>query len=1019
MRILRTVITAIATFPIVAQVSGGILEISDDFSDGVVAPEVWVYGGALRGVLSEPNAWQWTVSEHDGFLQTRVWGPASANSHGAEVWIRTVHNYNDGSDHVVNFTWGADVNAWHLDNCAILIWNGVAYDGTNNQWFNDDTDGAKKLYVANGALSNPFGIGLQDTPPTSWSLHIDAVGQQAILFSAPDLGGNIIGHKSLVAGEPWYVGFIHGDATSAGFPNGDNSLFLYDFRSTSTTGGSPPPTSARPVIENISPVSARFGDVVTVSGQGFDPDPTRNGVWFGGVRTHPVSATVNELKVAVPIGAGYGYVQVTTAAGLSACSSKCFVPAFLCGSDLDLGSFSTVSEFAVGGFSSAPAIGDIDGDGKNDLVVANRYGKVSVFRNVGTGNAIQFGEQVDFQTGCDSFNVVLTDLDGDGRLDMIVPHAQGSVAVLRNASTPGSSNFEPAMLLASGGVSMIVAYGDFNLDGRADIVVANGDGSTGDVAVFQNLSVPGHLEFSPSVVFPTGTYPQWVSVGDLNGDGAPDIATANHWDNTVSVLLNNRVQGEICPNSFAPKKDYPVGERPLGLAIGDVDLDGDNDLVVGIYSGANLSVLPNLSADPGGVVGEFGAVVAFPYGGGIYGVTLADLNGDGKPDILAGCNNDPRRLVSMFQNDCSPGITASSFAHRVDLPANGEVQWVAVGDFDGDGRPDLVSSSWPSSVVAVYQNKMCAEAPDTTPPTITCPTEVDHNTDPGQCAAMVSFTVTAVDDRPGVTVICTPPSGSVFQKGNTAVMCVATDAAGNSATNSFPVIVQDREKPQLVIPADMTVPCHNALLVPVQFTVTASDNCDGQVSVECDPPPGSGFPIGTTVVHCVATDSSGNTSTGSFLVTRTPLVFDGFDEPIGGADTTGGSYTNPSRTFKLGNKIRISFELCGCGSASDNEPHRCCGERHGRQRGRSCSGHHVTTGVHTLKVVKWTSETDSEIPLDADSDDPRTDGNQFRLAGHKWVFVLDSRDTGMSRGKWQIVATLSDGSQHTAWIQLK
>lgn len=79
----------------------------------------------------------------------------------------------------------------------------------------------------------------------------------------------------------------------------------------------------------------------------------------------------------------------------------------------------------------------------------------------------------------------------------------------------------------------------------------------------------------------------------------------------------------------------------------------------------------------------------------------------------------------------------------------------------------------------------------------------------------------------------------------------------------------------------------------------------------------------------------------------------------------------------------------------------------------------MTTGIHTLQVIKWTSQTDSETPLDADSADARTEGNQFRLVGHKWVFVLDTRDTGMSRGRWQIVATLSDGSLHTAWVQMK
>lgn len=235
----------------------------------------------------------------------------------------------------------------------------------------------------------------------------------------------------------------------------------------------------------------------------------------------------------------------------------------------------------------------------------------------------------------------------------------------------------------------------------------------------------------------------------------------------------------------------------------------------------------------------------------------------------------------------------------------------------------------------------------------------------------------------------------------------------------FAVAVPDTTQPAVTCP-NITVPANVNLLVPVTYPApTVSDNIDPAPRVTYSIPSGSGFPIGATVVTCTATDAAGNTASTTFTVTRASLEFDGFAEPIDGADTTGGSYANPARTLKLGNKIRISFDLCGCGSTADTEPHRCCGERHSRHSGHHCSGAHVTTGIHTLQVIKWTSQTDSETPLDADSADARTEGNQFRLVGHKWVFVLDTRDTGMSRGRWQIVATLSDGSQHTAWVQMK
>ena len=206
--------------------------VRDPFGGPEIDPANWVVGGALRGVTAAGNAWQWSASQHDGYLHTRVWGPTSGNSYGSEVAVRTRHDYNDGFNHVIDFTWGAEVNAYHLDQFAIQIWNGVPYTESNGQWFNDDTEGMKNLYLANGALTpDPVGVGLVDTPPTHWSILIDAPARQATLFSAANLAGNVIGRKSLSAGEPWFVNFIQADATSAGFPAGDNSVFLYDYSS--------------------------------------------------------------------------------------------------------------------------------------------------------------------------------------------------------------------------------------------------------------------------------------------------------------------------------------------------------------------------------------------------------------------------------------------------------------------------------------------------------------------------------------------------------------------------------------------------------------------------------------------------------------------------------------------------------------------------------------------------------------------------------------------------------------------
>jgi len=155
-----------------------------------------------------------------------------------------------------------------------------------------------------------------------------------------------------------------------------------------------------------------------------------------------------------------------------------------------------------------------------------------------------------------------------------------------------------------------------------------------------------------------------------------------------------------------------------------------------------------------------------------------------------------------------------------------------------------------------------------TPPTITCPTSpVVANTAPDQCSATVTFNVTATG-LPTPTVTCAPPSGSVFQKGNTTVNCTAANGTQPNATCSFTVTVNDTQPPSITCPANITIktpqagdPCVIVNYPPPVVT----DNCPG-ATVVCTPPSGSCFPLGTTTVTCTATDTSSNTATCTFKV---------------------------------------------------------------------------------------------------------------------------------------------------------
>jgi hypothetical protein len=159
---------------------------------------------------------------------------------------------------------------------------------------------------------------------------------------------------------------------------------------------------------------------------------------------------------------------------------------------------------------------------------------------------------------------------------------------------------------------------------------------------------------------------------------------------------------------------------------------------------------------------------------------------------------------------------------------------------------------------------------DTQDPVLTCGGDVTVGNTPGLCEAVVNLTghSTATDNCPGVVVSYAPVSGSTFPKGTTLVTATATDAAGNTATCTFNVVVQDTEDPILTCGNDVTVgntPGSCEAIVNLTGHSTATDNCPGVV-VSYNPASGSTFPVGTTLVTATATDAAGNTATCTFNV---------------------------------------------------------------------------------------------------------------------------------------------------------
>ena len=185
----------------------------------------------------------------------------------------------------------------------------------------------------------------------------------------------------------------------------------------------------------------------------------------------------------------------------------------------------------------------------------------------------------------------------------------GEVAVLRNTSTVGiinSNSFAAPFYFSTRNnqpeivFPFSVSIGDIDGDGKPDLVVVNSDSEYANIAIFRSTSVIGSISFAPQVDFLTNAgYPTFAAIGDLDGDGRPDIAFFRYIDeDSITVFRNKSTKGSITPNSLAPGVKFSMGFSPEygNVAIADLDGDGKPDLlgsIGGTYMGESVAVVRN------------------------------------------------------------------------------------------------------------------------------------------------------------------------------------------------------------------------------------------------------------------------------------------------------------------------------------------------------------------------------------------------------------------------------------------
>jgi len=458
---------------------------------------------------------------------------------------------------------------------------------------------------------------------------------------------------------------------------------------------SPVYSQVPPTIASFSPLSGTVGSTITIIGTNFSAAPLNNIVFFGGVKAAVSSASPagTQLSVTVPVSASYAPISLTVG-GLTAYSTAPFIPTFPGGGALSSSSYFPRLDFTTGSLPYGVAVGDLDGDGKPDIVVTNYTDNtISVYRNTNVGDSItanSFSSKADFAAGSHPWGVAIGDLDGDGKLDVVVSDGtSGSISVFRNTSVSGSGaiSFAAKVDFATGGSGYGVAVADLDGDGKPDVVVTNRNGNS--VSVLRNTS-SGSITFAPNVDFAAGILPYGIAVSDLDRDEKPDLVTANLGDSTLSVFRNTSTIGNI---SFAVRVNISASASPIAVAIADVNGDGNSDIVSANNGNSTISVFQNNSSS-GNII--FAAGTDFSLGGPPNSIAAVDVNGDGQPDIVV-ANGDS--AVTVFRNTSVGGI--ASFAPKTDFVTGNLPYGLAVGDLNGDGRPDLIVTNSATNVNSV------------------------------------------------------------------------------------------------------------------------------------------------------------------------------------------------------------------------------------------------------------------------------------------------------------------------------
>ncbi len=409
----------------------------------------------------------------------------------------------------------------------------------------------------------------------------------------------------------------------------------------------------------------------------------------------------------------------------------------------------------TGYIPTSVATGDFNGDGKMDFVVANG-GDNNLWLYFGKGDGtFNLPVILPVTLGLSPVWVATADLRGIGKLDLVVAEADSNSLGIFLGNGDGTFS-ESSVALPGSAVTL--AVGDFNHNGKVDIAAPMDDGNSSVyIALLPGI---GNGTFGSPIVTPASGIPPaifWVSSADLNGDGFPDLVLSSVDDPiAIQVFLNNRdgtfSAGQVVAQNYQPEINlssvlfdadgdgitdalvtdimgtlwvyhgngdgtfnnntpgtFGIGDVGYGIGVADVNGDGHLDVIV---SGIFVNDLFGYGTEAGDQIcvlegdgrGNFGPAQVYRGDSSSYSIAIGDFNGDGHPDVITA--NQDNDSVSVFLNDGTGGYGAPQgnwVGYPVYGPVNAPMSGVVTADVDDNGSTDLAFIEWNQSPSNYYQ----------------------------------------------------------------------------------------------------------------------------------------------------------------------------------------------------------------------------------------------------------------------------------------------------------------------------